>query len=142
MSKKLIITTPLDCQQNLCRDINPAYSIKITSITANDAGWLAKGNGHTSRKWKTCEFCGATYMQLKHQVPIICASFDCPQCGKSEELSYKVKNITADEHSFEFEVEIECKVCKKKKSLTKTISQILSILKIEVNPTGISVKKA
>ena len=139
---KLVVTSPTGCSQCNYAEKYP-FHISITSITAEDEGWLAKGEGHRMRVNRHCPLCGQSYQALINAIPILCEPFNCPQCGKSETLHYKVNNITIDDkHSFEFEVEIECKICSKKRSLKKAVKELFGIIKLEVSPTGISVKNA
>ena len=136
------------------------YEIRITSIKSSEEGWIARGKGRYI-EWafaavrgrqrtaprdaiidRYCPMCGKIYQAIEHTIPIQCAPFPCPKCGELQNLHYKIRSIITDEESFEFEVEIECEKCKKKKSFTKGLKKVLEVIKIEVKPTGITVRKA
>ncbi len=93
-------------------------------------------------KIRCCSNCHFIYRAIMRTIPIQCAEFPCPKCGESQNLHPKIRNIKTDLQTFEFEVEIECKKCKKKKSLTNLIQRLFEIVKIEVKPTGISIKQS
>jgi hypothetical protein len=144
---QLVVIAPTGCYSPSCnyREKVP-YEIKIeeiriTSIKADEKGWLAKGKGNAIVR-RHCPMCHQIYEAILHEVPILCESFTCPNCGKSETLHYRINSIEADKEAFEFEVVIECKTCSKKRSLKKMIKGLLEIVKLEVGPLGISVKKA
>lgn len=120
------------------------YDIQITHIESGKEGWTAHGKGRYYEEQRCpCPRCAALYNAIVHTIPILCAPFPCPNCNELQNLNYKIRSIKTDEDSFEFEADIECNKCKKKKSITKIIKKIFEVIKIEVKPTeGIIVKKA
>jgi C4-type Zn-finger protein len=73
-----------------------------------------------------------------HIIPIQCAGIPCPNCGKLQNLHYKIHDIKTSKYSFKFEAKIECKKCDMKKSFTKVLGKISEIIRIDVKPTGIT----
>lgn len=119
------------------------YPYHITTIESGEEDWIVHGKGsYNSEISIICPRCAAIYRTIVHTIPILCAPFPCPKCGNLQNLDYNIYSIKADNDSFEFEVKIECKKCKKKKSFTKVIEKVLKIVRIEVKATGISVSKA
>jgi hypothetical protein len=117
------------------------YDIQVTSITSIEEGWLAEGRGQIVEK-KTCPKCGVIYDAILHAIPIHCESFSCPGCGKSGDIKYKVNSIKTEIDSFKFEASLICKKCSQKKTFRKTLKKFLEIIKIEIKPTGITLKKS
>jgi len=138
---KLVVQTARGCRSCMRGEMHPNV-MSISSIKAEEFKWVAKGKGLPEDNRTFCARCGALYREITHTVPILCEQFDCPKCGKAEKLHYKVNSITTEENQFEFEVEIECQGCSKKRSLKKILKSILEIIKLEVGPTGITVKNA
>lgn len=138
-SAELIIQTPHVCR--MCQEGIWHPRVTINSIKADDSKWVAKGTGKTTSKYVRCLRCKAIYEHIIHTVPVLCEPFNCPKCGQSENLKYKVNSITTEKDSFEFEVEIECETCSNKRSIKKMLKSLFDILKIEVGPSGIIVKK-
>lgn len=123
-------------------DKDGPYHIQISSIKAQDTGWVASGQGNAEQVEVRCNMCWSYYMAIRQVIPILCGPFSCPKCGSSESLQYKINSVTTTKDSFQFEVEIECKPCSKKLSLKKVIKDILKVINVEIGPTGITVKKA
>jgi hypothetical protein len=86
--------------------------------------------------------CRAIYDAIMHSIPIQCAPFPCPKCHELQNLRYELTSVTTEKEEFEFEVVIECAKCQKKRSLSKALRKIFEIIKVEVGPTGISIKKS
>lgn len=83
------------------------------------------------------------YNTILESIPVHLASFECPRCHKSENVSYEVKRIAClNEFEFEFEARIVCETCKRKNTLSKILKNILKVVRIEVGPTGVTVKNA
>jgi len=120
-----------------CMAINPLL-IEIRSIESKDDGWTAKGVG--SIESVKCTLCGMMYDAILHAIPIQCSSFTCQICGTNESLIYKVNRIDTAFHQFEFEVEINCNRCNKKRGLKSLIKSILDVVKIKVTPTSVTVE--
>ncbi|MCK4733852.1 MAG: hypothetical protein KAT65_15465 [Methanophagales archaeon] len=119
------------------------YPYHITSIESGEEDWIVHGKGsYNSEIDIRCSHCAAIYRTIAHTIPILCAPFPCPKCGNLQNLDYNICSIKTYKDSFEFEVKIECKKCKKKISFTKVIEKVLEVVRIEVNATGISVRKA
>lgn len=114
------------------------YEIRIVSVDSLAEGWVVRGKGHTIER--ICPGCGQVYEALAYAIPIHCSSFPCPKCGELQNFHYRIQSIKTDKDSFEFEAEIECKECKKKKSFTKMIRKILNVINLEISPKGITVK--
>lgn len=115
------------------------YDINIFSIESGNEGWIARGRGSLIQTY--CDRCGSIYNAILYTIPIQCASFPCPNCNEQQNFNYKIRSIITKENSFEFEAEIECSKCKKKKSFKKILTKILDVVNIEIQPTGITVKK-
>lgn len=118
--------------------VNPDM-IEIKSIESREDGWNAKGVGEIQQV--KCPHCGMIYDAILHAVPICCSSIACPKCHKTEKLSYRIHRIDTAFHQFEFEVEIRCERCKKKRTLKRLIDSLLDVVKIKVSPTGVTVEK-
>lgn len=136
----IVIVYPNVCHHCLRPQRDP-YDVRITSIESIEEGWIACGKGHYNIE-RMCYDCGALYRAIAHAIPIQCAPFPCPKCDELQNLSYNIRNIKTFEDSFEFEIEIECNKCKKKKSLTKLLKKALEVIRIEVKPTGITIRNA
>jgi DNA-directed RNA polymerase subunit M/transcription elongation factor TFIIS len=149
---QITITSPSACPICGSSVQTSPYDIHLTEINAKDEGWVAKGQGSASPKRLylpneeyvdvICHRCETHYRALQHTIPILCAPFHCPNCGKDEMFHFVIHHIAEREDMFEFEVELICKQCAKKRTLKKMISGLLSVIKLEVSPTGISVKNA
>ena len=82
------------------------------------------------------------YSMVMREIPIQCTEFGCPDCKEKENLEYQVESINVEKDNFSFNATISCKKCKTKKSLSKILTNLLKIIKIEVKPTGITLQKA
>ena len=149
---QITITSPSICPMCGRSDEVLPYDIRLTKIEAKSEGWIAKGTGMTTQKKlllpnqgyvkHTCPLCMSHYIALQHTIPVLCSPFQCPSCGEEETFRFSIHQLLEKEDEFEFEVELICKQCEKKKTLKKLISGFLSVIKLEVSPTGISVKNA
>jgi uncharacterized protein YbaR (Trm112 family) len=136
-TSQAVVVTANACDQ--CGRRNPAYYfVRVESIRRTDDGWIADGEG---RRYIYCGDCAQMYEAISHAIPIQCEPFACPGCKGFEDLQYNIIRIDAKQFTFEFTVEIGCKKCKRKRTLKKLIERLLQVAKIEISPTGISIKK-
>ena len=133
----LVCVSPRGCK--FCYPDDTSYDIYVSSVTSEVDGWTTKGRGEFA--WPICE-CGAYYEAVMHSIPIHCAPFRCPKCGEDEHLKYALKSLTTDKQMFEFEVQIQCNKCHNKRSLSTLLRKVLEVVKLEVGPTGITIKKS
>ena len=78
---------------------------------------------------------------MQQRIPIEASQFHCPSCNGAERLEYLIQRIAEGDKGFEFEVLIQCKKCSKKRSLKKFLKSVMDIVKFEIKPTGIEIKK-
>jgi hypothetical protein len=137
----VVTSSGLYCQAHT-QHYGPAYNVKITTIKSSDDGWIAKGGG--KQVYMRCMMVGCSDMaeSIMHAIPIQCAAFPCTTCGQTQNLKYEIRSIEANKSAFEFEVSIICGKCSKKRSIKKMLKKLLEIIKIEVKPTGITIKNA
>ena len=139
--KAIRIISPGGCHQ--CHgDSKHPYEVQVSSIEATEDSWIVHGKGKLVHISKHCPMCGLMYCAVMRTISIQCEPFQCPRCGEREHLEYSVQKINAEDASFEFVAEIRCAKCRNKKSLKKVVKQILEVLKIEIGPSGITVKNA
>lgn len=135
----IIVVEAIRCDSSACElhhDVEPWAHVSLESIQRSDDGWKAAGRAH-------CPLCAFAATAIKKQIPVLAASFECPSCHHADTLTYIINNIVRDheQNHFDFEVEIKCSKCSKKRSFKKALKAILDIIKIEIKPTGIEVKK-
>ncbi len=117
---------------------DPPTMVTLESIQRSDDGWKASGRAH-------CPRCAGAATAIITEIPILASSFECPSCHHVDTLHYTINAITKSKEvghdHFDFEVEIKCSKCSKKRSFKKALKALLDIIKIEIKPTGIEVKK-
>lgn len=115
--------------------------IEIYAAEVDDEEWRAQGHGQIiSRR---CRTCSAKYSAILEAIPVHLGRFECPKCGSSESISYKVDRLDCSNvFEFDFEVRIVCDKCRKKKTLSTVLKNILKVVRIEVGPSGVTVKNA
>lgn len=116
------------------------YLINVSSVKSDNDRWIVKGKGHLVHR--RCNWCAWMYEAIMYTIPIECSPFPCPKCSELQNLKYELTSITTEKETFEFEVIIECSKCRKKNSLSKVLKKIIDIIKLEVSPTGITIKKS
>jgi hypothetical protein len=124
------------------RSATPPFKVVITSIKSNEDGWIAKGKGRKIHRRCRCAGCHMMYEAMMKSIPIQTAPFPCSTCGDIQNFEYKVQGIETDRESFQFEVSIVCHKCSKKQSLKKILKKLFEIVKVEVKPTGITIKNS
>jgi hypothetical protein len=147
MSDKLLetkheIVVTKDYCHSCARLFAPPFKVVVTSIESDDGGWTAKGKGRIINRRCRCPRCKMIYETVMKAIPIQTAPFPCPTCGELQDFEYKVQSIEADRESFQFEVSIVCGKCSKKRSLKKILKKLFEIIKVEVKPTGITIKNS
>jgi DNA-directed RNA polymerase subunit M/transcription elongation factor TFIIS len=78
---------------------------------------------------------------VHQRIPIETSEFHCPSCNERETLEYLLQRIAEGPQGFEFEVVIQCKRCSKKRSMKKLLKSLMEVVKLEIKPTGITLKK-
>ena len=78
---------------------------------------------------------------MQQRIPIETSEFHCPTCSEIETLEYLIQRIAKGPDGFEFEVLIQCNRCSKKRSLKKLLKSLMDVVKLEIKPTGIVLKK-
>ncbi len=121
-------------------DESTSCSLEVASITATRDGWELEGSGALHPEKVPCPYCGGMHDSIRRIIPVECGSYSCPQCGLSDHLQYKVEKVEADGHDFLFEASITCGKCHKAHSLQTVLKNILSLIKIELKPTGVVVE--
>ncbi|MGA7413694.1 MAG: hypothetical protein WBW33_24675, partial [Bryobacteraceae bacterium] len=125
------------CAQHQGYPTGVAYQlrVKLQGMHRETHGW--KATGHVGCR---CIGCASAAMVLRNQIPIQAHDFKCPKCGQSEELEYLIDEIKEgedmDKLGFQFEVFIQCKKCKRRRSIKTFIENILSRIKLEMKPDG------
>lgn len=140
-----IIVTPGGsqfCEAHRPIRTDPIYGVSISTIRSKEDGWIAKGEGHILQGRCPRPGCSVMFQSVLRAIPIQFALFPCPTCKESQTFEPRIHSIEATNESFQFEVSIICKKCGKKKSLKKILEKILEVVKIEVKPTGITIKNA
>lgn len=110
---------------------------RVTRAKVADGAWVASGHLDVHPAF-FCPNCGQSLAEVEHEVPIQCAGLTCPKCGLKENLSYGIREL--DNEELTFTVVIECRKCSRKKTISKVLSKLLSLVKISVGPVGISAK--
>jgi DNA-directed RNA polymerase subunit RPC12/RpoP len=129
----------------------PNFFMRLLKIEEEEGHWKAEGDGWhrmgnlESRK-EICHGCGNIYMKILYKPPIVTEPFSCPKCGGKEKLLHSVKHLYLleeefDKLEFQFEVEIVCEKCNKKRFFVELIRDIMKIAKIEIGPGGIKLGK-
>jgi rubrerythrin len=132
----LFVSSPGICEH--CGFGHGESSLSVEWIEEKDGiGWHMGGKGRIAR----CPLCNAMYQAVQTSIPIECAHYKCPKCHGTDSLVYHVKRIDARGLEFKFEAEISCNTCKSKKTFAKALKNILSIKKIEIKLTGISIER-
>jgi hypothetical protein len=137
---KYIVDSDMLCPGCKIRCLTIDVSIK--EIESADDGWKLSGTGDLQfSRYCSCPICGMMCTGLLQTIPIECSTFKCPNCGQDDSLRYAVLRITANGTAFTFEAEIACSKCQKRAWFKTIIKKLLSLVKIKVGPTGISVEQ-
>ncbi|MEZ5581457.1 MAG: hypothetical protein R3F37_00490 [Candidatus Competibacteraceae bacterium] len=129
------------------QDPNDIFHVSVTTIKSVDDGWVTEGRGLLSYAKNNeyapvmCFSCGQAISALVNILPIECENFACPKCGSTEEMDFKVSKIERKDAGFDFEASLICKACKRKNIFSKFIAKLFDLIKIEIGPTGITLKK-
>jgi predicted nucleic-acid-binding Zn-ribbon protein len=129
----------------------PNFDIRILRIEETQGSWAATGEGwqkidNVEYRKESCPGCGGIYTEILQKIPILTKAFKCPSCGEEEKMTHAIKHLYLKEDQihkleFNFEVEIKCTKCKRKRILGQLLSGLLKALKIEIGLTGIKVTK-
>jgi hypothetical protein len=112
--------------------------VAVRSAKAGQREWKIGGSGRFESRF--CPRCGAGIHVLQHEIPIYAREFCCPKCGEHGDLEVRVDKLTMERNDFEFEASLTCKPCNAKSKVRKVIEKVLSIVSIEIGPTGVKVK--
>jgi predicted RNA-binding Zn-ribbon protein involved in translation (DUF1610 family) len=134
------------CCPHMC-DLDPSHSfdIRLIEMKLNDNAWIATGKGKILRNssFRThCPHCAQYYTAIAEYIPIATKPFACPECGKTQIFSFQITQVREENNAFEFEVIFRCQDCGKRRSFKKLLKDILKIIKLEIGPTGVTVKNA
>jgi hypothetical protein len=133
----VIVADPAYCLQ--CGTPQPTPEARVISAKVVADSWVTTGRLEFHQKCSS-PTCAMAVQVIERAVPIQCEGFTCPACHKAEHLSYEVTKV--DNEALQFTATITCTVCKKKRTLSKTLKKLLSVLTIKVGPFGISAKKS
>jgi uncharacterized Zn finger protein len=109
---------------------------RVSSAKVVGESWVASGRLVVKG---LCPACGATFAAVKRAIPIQCEGLTCPVCRNAEHLTYEVTKV--DNDALEFTATIKCTTCKKKRTVSKWLKKLLSIVTVKIGPLGISAKK-
>ncbi len=139
-SKQCLVVHNPACVQCGHRSLFPC-TVELSSIISKEHGWELEGIGKLDQEFIRCPACAQMPDGVANIIPIECHSYHCPKCGQSDSLEYKVQKIEASGNDFLFEAQINCKKCGKKSFFHSVLKNILDLVKIELSPAGITIKK-
>lgn len=115
-------------------------SIEVHTAKAGTSDWTVRGSGRFAPR--VCENCGQQIHVLEHVIPVHTADFKCPKCKGDGDLTVRVRALKSHLQDFEFEAVLECEPCNAKTAVRKVIEKVLSVVSVDVGPTGVTVKGA
>jgi hypothetical protein len=112
-------------------------SVALKHVESLPTGWIAQG------QVTHCPMCAAAARAIRQEIPILASEFRCPTCDKLEKLDYRISRVSeTKDHGagYEFEVEITCKDCSRKRTLRNFTQSLSGATKVEVTPGGVGFK--
>lgn len=137
----------LKCHKPKDEDPNNIFNVIITTIKSVKDGWVTEGKGLLTHAKSnnyapvTCFTCGCAFSALVNILPIECKQFTCPKCGDNKDMDFKVSKIERKDTGFDFEASVTCKTCNNINRFSKFIAKLFDLIKIEIGPSGVILKK-
>jgi predicted RNA-binding Zn-ribbon protein involved in translation (DUF1610 family) len=112
-------------------------SVTLTHAVSSPTGWVTKG------EVTQCPACGMAIRAIRDNIRVVAVEFVCPTCGNHEDLEYRISEVSKGDRGkdgYEFEAQISCKTCVKKRTIREFTKSISGVSQINVNPDSIEFK--